>query len=80
MNLLASLFLCLGSIQSREPTIYVYDGKVYYDQNFWYGPGWYYGRWYGSPEPYWIWRRRHPYWWNRLDHLEKWDKQNKRKL
>ncbi len=60
-----ALFGSASEIADREPTIYIYNGKAYADRDYWYGPGWYYGRWYGSEEAYWIWRRRYPYWWDR---------------
>ncbi|HSX26127.1 MAG TPA: hypothetical protein VLE89_03880 [Chlamydiales bacterium] len=64
LSLLSSL---CTPIAERHPTIFYYNGQYYYDNTeSWYGPGWYYGHWYGSKEAYWIWRRRYPYWWNRV--------------
>lgn len=64
--LIAWAFLSFSTLADRHPTIYIYNGQAYYSQeNYWYGPGWYYGHWFGSEEAYWIWRRRYPYWWDR---------------
>ncbi|HSX26126.1 MAG TPA: hypothetical protein VLE89_03875 [Chlamydiales bacterium] len=39
------------------------DSGLYY-QDSWYGPGWYYGVWFGNEEDFWAWRGNHSTWHN----------------
>ncbi len=35
-----------------------------YQVDTWYGPGWYYGFYFGSDYEYWNWRHNNPNWWD----------------
>ncbi len=51
------------------------DGYYYPYDNYWYGPGWYYGTYYYDYPAYSSWRNRYwggPYYWRHHHHHRYW--------
>jgi hypothetical protein len=49
-------------LQADEHTEYVEEDEqvdVIYEEDVWFGPGFYYGIWFDEEDDYWVWREKH---------------------